>query len=64
MYVVENLLKERKLPELLKFADGRAVDQYNWEERRQEILDILRREEYGYAPPAPAYVKVEKDGEA
>ncbi len=63
MNYVKKLLAERRLPQIMKFADGRAVTEDNWEERRREILDILRREEYGYSPPAPAYVKVEKDGE-
>lgn len=55
----EKLLSARKLPELLKFENGEAVNAENWEDRRNEILDILRREEYGYAPPAPEYVKYE-----
>ncbi len=39
------------VPSLLHFADGRVVDtQENWVKRREELLDILRREEYGYAP--------------
>jgi len=58
MSVIEKLIEERKLPELLKFTDGREVTAENWEERRQEILEVLSREEYGYAPPAPKEVKV------
>lgn len=53
MSVIETLLAERKLPELLKFADGRDVTPANWEERRQEILGILENEIYGNAPAAP-----------
>ena len=38
-----------KLPALLKLNDGRWVENgEDWRVRRQEILDILRREEYGY----------------
>lgn len=38
-------------PELLKFADGSLVtDAEGWKRRREELLDLLRREEYGYAP--------------
>ena len=62
MRVTNKLIGERNLPEVMKFVDGRAVNEENWAERKEEILDILRREEYGYSPPAPAYVKVEKDG--
>jgi len=62
MAYIKALLKERELPDVMKFADGTPVTCDNWEKRREEILDILRREEYGYAPPAPEYVKVENDG--
>lgn len=30
-----------------------------WEARKKEILDLLRKEEYGFAPPAPSCVKGE-----
>ena len=63
MNFIKEQLEARKLPDVMKFADGTPVTADNWTERREEILDILRREEYGYAPPAPAYVKVDKDGE-
>lgn len=44
-------------PNLLTFADGTPVtDPAQWPARRAEILDILRREEYGYSPAAPASV--------
>ncbi len=44
-------------PELLRFADGTAVtDPSQWPARRAEILDILRREEFGSSPAAPAAV--------
>ncbi len=55
---IENMLCELKLPELLKFSDGREVTAENFEARRLEILDILSREEYGYAPPAPEKLDV------
>ena len=45
------------LPELLKFKNGEAVTKDNWQARREEILDILRREEYGYSPQKPETVK-------
>ncbi len=55
---ISNILAERKLPEILRFSDGREVTSDNWEERRLEMLDVLSREVYGYAPPAPANVDV------
>lgn len=45
------------VPELLRFADGTPVnDPAQWPARRAELLDILRREEYGTSPAAPAAV--------
>ncbi len=47
-----------KLPALLKLNDGRWVENAaDWQLRRREILDVLRREEYGYSPEAPGCVK-------
>lgn len=44
-------------PELLRFADGTPVsDPAQWPARREELLNILRREEYGVSPAAPAKV--------
>ena len=38
-------------PELMCFLDGRAVQtRADWTLRRQELLDILAREEYGFMP--------------
>ena len=48
------------VPELLCFADGTPVnDPAQWPARRAELLEILRREEFGTAPAAPAAVKGE-----
>ena len=42
------------VPELLKFNDGsEVVCPKCWERRRQELLMILQREEYGIVPPLP-----------
>ena len=39
------------VPELLQFADGKPVSTAeDWKKRREELLDLLRHEEYGYAP--------------
>lgn len=58
MGVISEELSKRKLPELLKFTDGTQVTAESWETRRAEILEILSREEYGYAPEAPEKVEV------
>ena len=43
-------LAERRLPALMTLNDGRAVTTAKlWRERREELLDLLRREEYGYS---------------
>lgn len=49
----------RFIPDLLKMQDGTPVTAETWRTRREEMLDILRREEYGYAPPAPKEVRGE-----
>lgn len=59
MTAIETLLKERNLPDLLRFADGTPVTKETWETRREEILAILDREIYGTAPAAPASVTAE-----
>ncbi len=47
-------------PELLKFNDGSEVVCVKcWEQRRQELLEILQREEYGFIPPLPDRVSGE-----
>ena len=59
MSVISEIIQSRRLPDLLKFENGAPVTAESWEARRLEMLEILKREEYGYAPPAPAYVKSE-----
>ena len=46
-------------PPLLMFRDGTPVESATWPLRRAELLDILQREQYGYAPAAPASVRGE-----
>ena len=44
-------------PDLMVFKNGAPVlDTADWEKRRLELLDILRKEEYGYPPEAPEKV--------
>jgi len=50
-------------PELLRFADGTPVSSPDqWPARREELLDILRREVYGFSPAAPEKVTGEVVG--
>lgn len=56
MSIISELLKERNIPALMRSADGRAVTKENFEERRLEMVEILRKEIYGKEPPAPARV--------
>lgn len=59
MFLREELSK-RNIPDILTFADGEKVTlPEQWEKRRLEIVDILSREEYGYAPKAPFNVTSE-----
>lgn len=55
--MIREELAARKLPELLRMNDGRAVTAENWRERRAELLDLLSSEEYGYSPEAPKEVR-------
>ena len=43
MSTIEKLIEERKLPELLKFTDGRDVTAENWEERRKELVKQIKK---------------------
>lgn len=56
MSTISFMLDERKIPALMRFADGRAVTKENFEERRTEMVEILRNEIYGKEPPAPKKV--------
>ncbi|MDR1629308.1 MAG: alpha/beta hydrolase [Oscillospiraceae bacterium] len=50
-------LKNRGLPQALRFSDGRRVaGAEDWEKRREEIKELLCREEYGFLPPKPRSV--------
>lgn len=62
MSVIEKLLDDRRLPDVLRFKDGRAVTPDTWDERRAEILSILEEEIYGKAPEAPKITVTKADG--
>ena len=56
--MIQKALKERNLPELMQFNDGRpVVTAEDWRKRREESLEILRREIYGFSPEAPREVR-------
>ena len=48
--MIAELIKERKLPELLTMKDGTAVTKDNWEQRRQELIQVLAEHVYGRMP--------------
>ena len=56
---LNNILNERNVPELLQFTNGDKVTADRWEERRREILNVLRDNEYGHAPEGPFTVTSE-----
>ncbi len=48
-------------PDLLTFENGKKVQTAEaFAERRKELVDILSRRAYGYVPPAPKTVELEK----
>lgn len=56
-YSATALLDERNLPDLLTFVNGNRVEnEQMWNERRQEIADILQHNYCGYEPPINAKV--------
>ncbi len=58
MYIEERI-KERKLPDLFKFTDGREVNAENASERQDEMREILQREIYGAMPTEVDFVRGE-----
>ena len=48
--MLQELLKERGLPELMIMKDGTPVTAENWPARRRELLDVLGELEYGRFP--------------
>ncbi len=48
--MIAELLKERDLLPILKMNDGRDVTPELWEERREEMLEALQKDSYGYTP--------------
>ncbi len=54
--MIRNEIKARAVPNLFLFEDGTAVTKENAEKRKQELLSILLREEYGSFPEDPVTV--------
>lgn len=52
MYFEEEL-KRRKLPELMRMNDESPVTPEKLGKRREELLEVLQKEEYGMMPPPP-----------
>ena len=56
---VENLLKERNIPDALTFKSGKTVKNLSdFEKRRAELKKILQDEIYGTMPPKPDHLDV------
>lgn len=56
----ESAVPSYELPEILRAADGSAVDEpAKWPARRDEILGLFEREVYGAAPPSPSEMRFE-----
>jgi len=58
--MIREQIKKRQLPDALIFKNGEAVkNREQWQQRREEIKEMLCTEEYGFFPPAPKNVKAE-----
>lgn len=57
--MIEKKLQERNLPDLLTMNNGQPVTAENWQQRKQELIDCLSRNLYGYTPPASKQVRAE-----
>lgn len=58
--MLQEELKNRNLPDVMTFKNGEKVKTVDeWRARREEILEILREEIYGFAPPPPKEIRYE-----
>lgn len=58
--MIKEDLEKIKLPDLLTFNNGQTVkDKEEWKRRREEIKEIISREEYGYFPKEHAKISWE-----
>lgn len=55
--MIKEDLEKIKLPDLLTFNNGQTIkNKEEWEKRREEIKEIISREEYGYFPKEHARI--------
>lgn len=54
--MLKKILKERDYPAILKTRDGVEVTRERWQERRAEMLALLKKYSYGNTPPPPKRV--------
>ena len=65
--MIRELLEKRELPELLRMNNGTPVTQENWEERRQEIIELFGQHVFGVMPKIcgpTAWEEIVKDHDA
>ena len=56
---IQDIINERKIPELMRLKTGRRIKtEADLEKRREEIKKIMQEEEYGYIPPKPDHLDV------
>lgn len=60
--MIHQELQKRNLPELLRMRSGEAVTAENWPIRKQELLEILSENLYGFTPAPPSEVRVTVTG--
>lgn len=57
--MIADQLKQRALPDILRFADGSPVTKETWKKRREEILPLLQHHMYGVPPRSDIQVESE-----
>jgi len=56
--MIEKMIADRKLPSLFTLQEGTTIKcAGDWQRRRDELIEILSREEYGFTPEAPEKVE-------
>ena len=61
---LDNILKERNVPDLMTSLNGEKVTtKEQFAKRREELLEIIQKNEYGYMPGAPDKMEVEVTNE-
>lgn len=53
-------LRSRNIPDVFRMDDGHYADSPDlWRKRREEMLELLSREMYGFSPPPPGEVRAD-----